>query len=122
MNRSIEKTVSPKDMFLWLIIAAIIVGAVSVNYYFSAYPSAIRLIGWLVVIILSFFLVLLTQKGQKLKVFAKDAHIELLKVVWPTKQETVRTTMVVFVMVVLVGFFLWLADAMFVWIIGKITV
>ncbi len=42
--------------------------------------------------------------------FVLDSRIELRKVVWPTRQETIMTTVVVFVFVTLAGFFFWVLD------------
>lgn len=51
-----------------------------------------------------------SESGRALIEFSKGSQIELRKMVWPTKQETIQTTMIVLVMVVLVALFLWLID------------
>jgi preprotein translocase subunit SecE len=51
-----------------------------------------------------------TMLGQNLIGFAKDSRMEVRKVVWPTRQETVQTTLMVIVAVILIGIFLWLID------------
>lgn len=48
--------------------------------------------------------------GAALIEFSKGSRTELRKMVWPTRQETIQTTMIVLVMVVLVAIFLWLID------------
>ena len=53
--------------------------------------------------------------------FAKEAKIELRKVVWPTRQETIQTTSIVMVMVAVTGFILWGIDSGMMWIIAKIN-
>ncbi|MCC5792070.1 MAG: preprotein translocase subunit SecE [Legionellaceae bacterium] len=62
-----------------------------------------------------------TSKGQAIFDFTLQAKSELLKVVWPTRKETVQTTIIVVVMVSIAGFSLWLADSGMMWTIGKIT-
>ncbi|MBF0157953.1 MAG: preprotein translocase subunit SecE [Magnetococcales bacterium] len=42
--------------------------------------------------------------------YVSDVRSEIRKVVWPTKKETITTTVVVFSMVVLMSLFLWLVD------------
>ena len=56
-----------------------------------------------------------SRQGQALWGFMQDARTETRKVVWPTRQETVRTTLLVFVVVTLVAVFLWLLDILLGW-------
>ncbi|MEA2094042.1 MAG: preprotein translocase subunit SecE, partial [Pseudomonadota bacterium] len=46
---------------------------------------------------------------------------EVRRVVWPSRQETVQTTLVVLLMVLLVGIFLWLLDMVLLWAIQILT-
>jgi preprotein translocase subunit SecE len=48
--------------------------------------------------------------GQSVLGFAREARIEVRKVVWPTRQETVQTTLMVIVAVILVGIMLYFID------------
>ena len=68
--------------------------------------------------------------GSKILTFAsniwgywRDALVELRKVVWPSKQETIQSTIAVLVMVFVMGLFLWSMDAILVrvmaWIIRQ---
>jgi preprotein translocase subunit SecE len=50
----------------------------------------------------------------------REARAELRKVVWPTRQETVQTTLIVVVMVVIVALILWALDAVFVRVINAL--
>ncbi|MBF0156484.1 MAG: preprotein translocase subunit SecE [Magnetococcales bacterium] len=51
------------------------------------------------------------ERVAQLKKYLLDVRAEAKKVVWPTREETRTTTLVVFVMVILVSLFLWLVDA-----------
>jgi preprotein translocase subunit SecE len=42
--------------------------------------------------------------------FALDSRVELRKIVWPNREETLRTTAIVFVFVGVAGVFFWLVD------------
>jgi len=57
----------------------------------------------------------------QLVVFFTDLKSELKKVTYPTKSETVGSTMVVLVFVVIVGIFLALVDALLVRLVSRIT-
>jgi preprotein translocase subunit SecE len=51
-----------------------------------------------------------TWYGREFWQFAQAARIELRKVVWPERDETVKTTYVVFGFAVVMGLFFWLLD------------
>jgi len=104
----------------YLLILAVTACAFYASYFLnlSSPVKAMVWIGWLVATLL---LALLTSKGKQAFNFAKNAKIELQKVVWPTKQETVQTTSVVMIMVAITGFVLWGVDSVMMWAIGKIT-
>jgi preprotein translocase subunit SecE len=52
--------------------------------------------------------------------FAREAVIETRKVVWPTRKETVQTTAVVFLMVLVMAAFLWIVDVGFLWMVSTL--
>ncbi len=51
-----------------------------------------------------------STQGASLIEFSKGSRTELRKMVWPTRPETIQTTMIVLVMVVIIAIFLWLID------------
>ena len=104
----------------WLAVILITAGAFFCTYYYT-FSGPIQSIIWLSWFVISLFLSYLTTTGKKVFAFAQEAKIELLKVVWPTRQETVQTTTIVMVMVTLTGFILWGIDSIMMWAIAKIT-
>ncbi|HUH58251.1 MAG TPA: preprotein translocase subunit SecE [Pseudomonadales bacterium] len=64
---------------------------------------------------LSAFIALQTTQGKSFVVLVKEANLERRKVVWPTRQETVQTTLIVVVFVVIVGLILWGIDSVLGW-------
>ena len=68
-------------------------------------------------ITVSALLIVFSQSGRDFSRFMRDAGVELRKVVWPSKQETMRLTGVVFVFLFLMALYLWLADL----IIGSVV-
>ena len=58
-----------------------------------------------------------TAGGQRFFVFAGEAVVETKKVVWPTRKETVQTTAIVFVFVLVMAIVLWLADKSLEWVL-----
>ena len=53
--------------------------------------------------------------GRRLWAFSEAARIELRKVVWPTRDETWKTTLAVFVFVGVAGVFFWVLDLVLAW-------
>ncbi|HYG32144.1 MAG TPA: preprotein translocase subunit SecE, partial [Methylophilaceae bacterium] len=58
--------------------------------------------------------------GQQGFEFAREAVIETRKVVWPTRKETIQTTAVVFLMVLVMAAFLWIVDVGFLWMVSTL--
>lgn len=101
-------------------IVLITVAALYCTYYLNI-SSPIKSIIWIVWLIATISFGLMTTKGMQLYHFAKEAKIELQKVVWPSRQETIQTTVIVMVMVTITGFVLWALDSGMMLIIGKLT-
>ena len=55
--------------------------------------------------------------GREFALFAAEALIEVKKVVWPTRKETMQTTAAVFAFVVMMAVFLWLSDKTLEWVL-----
>jgi preprotein translocase subunit SecE len=90
-------------------------------YYFADALLLYRVLGLLVFIALAAGAVFTTQLGQTLWLFMREARAEVRKVVWPTRQETTQTTLLVIVMVVIVGIMLWLIDMFLRWAVFFLT-
>nr|WP_281271081.1 preprotein translocase subunit SecE [Orbus hercynius] len=63
-----------------------------------------------------------TNKGKSFITFAKESRMEVRKVVWPTRKETIQTTLLIAVITIVVGLCLWGLDTFFFWGISKLTV
>ena len=61
-----------------------------------------------------------TSLGQQAFAFAGEAAVETRKVVWPSRKETIQTTVAVFIMVVVMALFLWIVDVGFLWMVQKL--
>ncbi len=103
--------------FGWAAFLLLIVG-VSGNYYFASQAMLLRVIVLLAIVSLSVFLFYKTVIGQKLWGYWQEALIEVRKVVWPTKKETIQSTIGVLAMVLITGIFLWSVDAVLVRIVA----
>ena len=62
-----------------------------------------------------------SAQGDRFLYFVKETRIELRKVVWPSREETVKTTGMVMIAVIVVAIFLWIVDAFFTWGVKSIS-
>jgi len=67
-------------------------------------------------IVAAIVLGLLSQSGKRFVSFSQEAANETRKVIWPTRKETIQTTLIVFGFVFLMALFLWLADKALEWV------
>ena len=106
-----EEVVTNKlDTFkLMLAIAVLILGIVGF-YYYEAESQLYRVLGVVFAAIVAIAISSTTRLGQALIGFGRESRMEVRKVVWPTRQETVQTTFMVIVAVSIIGIFLWLID------------
>jgi preprotein translocase subunit SecE len=105
-----------------LVLAVILLMAGIVGfYYFSEQSLIYRIMGVVGLSVSAIGVVLTTIIGKSFLSFLKDARIEVRKVVWPTRQETVQATLVVVALVFFVGLVLWLLDMVLFWGISRLT-
>jgi preprotein translocase subunit SecE len=110
-----EQPASSLDTLKLIVALIVLIGAVAGYYYFEGESQLFRVLGLLVVIGIAFFLVSITGIGRKALGFFKDARVEVRKVVWPTRQETIQTTLMVMIMVFIVALMLWAVDSVLGW-------
>jgi preprotein translocase subunit SecE len=110
-----------KSKLLWLLVILIVIGGITANTYYGDTAWAIRAGIGIVLTVAILGLAGLTPQGQAAWAFVKGSRAELRKVVWPSRQETVQTTLVVVAMIVVTALILWAFDALFLWLIGFIT-
>ena len=120
MNANTEETGSGMDTIKLLVVVVLLVAGVYGFYSFADQPLWVRLAGLLVVIGAAAFVALQTAMGRTVWQFAADSRTEVRKVVWPSRQETLQTTIAVLFMVILVAIMLWLFDMFLGWGVSKL--
>ena len=121
MNVKAEAKDSRFDLLKWLVVAALVIVGVVGNQYFSAEPILYRVLALLVIAALAGVIALQTSKGQAFWVLAKEARVEIRKVVWPTRQETTQTTLIVVAVVLIMALLLWGLDSLLGWLVSLIV-
>ena len=117
MTQKVETGPSALDTVKLAAAVAVLLGGIAAFYVMSSYPLALR---WVIVLAslgAGIFVALQSMQGRAFWDFVQGSRVELRKVVWPTRQETLQTTLVVFVAIVAMGIFFWVLD----WILGSVT-
>lgn len=109
-----------KNIYLWTLIGLLTISNITVQFCVNL-SSSLQIFVWVSWFALAMFSFMFTDTGIQLKSLLVDAYNEAKKVVWPTKQETIQTTMIVIIMVALTGVILWLLDNTMIWLIAKLT-
>ncbi|MDH5547143.1 MAG: preprotein translocase subunit SecE [Gammaproteobacteria bacterium] len=105
-----------------LIVALLLVGGgVGAFYYFSDQSLLVRVLGLLAIIGVAVAIALQSDAGRGAWAFFKEARTEVRKVVWPTRQETSTTTLMIFAAVIVIGLFLWGVDTLLLWGVQVLT-
>ncbi|GGE59171.1 protein translocase subunit SecE [Halopseudomonas oceani] len=107
------------DVIKWVVVALIVSVGVFGDSYFSAEPVLYRAIALVVLGLVAGFVALQTSKGKAFWSLLKEARIEIRKVVWPTRQETTQTTMIVVAVVLVMALILWGLDSLLGWIVSQ---
>jgi len=115
MNAQVKSSNKAMDYLKWFVVVALVVLAIGGNYYFGAESLILRVVGVLVLLAAAVGVALTTDKGKDVSRLRKEAWVEVRKVVWPTRQETLQTTGIVVVFVAVVALVLWLVDMLLDW-------
>jgi preprotein translocase subunit SecE len=114
MNDEVKTTTAaPTGADTAQLIAAIflVLGGIVAYYVLKSRPEAWA--SWAAMfggIAIGFAVFAFSQHGRRFWRFVLESRVELRKVFWPTRQETMTTTMVVLVFVAITATFFWLLD------------
>jgi preprotein translocase subunit SecE len=98
-----------------------VIGGVAAYYVLGNQAPWLR---WLAVaagIVLAAGVIAVSKYGTALKQFMADSRVELRKIVWPNRQETGMTTLVVMVFLLIAGIFFWGLDLALAWATRALT-
>lgn len=112
MNAKVEQAsgTSAADIAKLALAVLILVGGIAGFYYFADAMQVLRVLGLLAAFVAAVFVGSQTALGRSTRFFLKESSIELRKVVWPTREETIRTTGVIIVVVIIISLILGLID------------
>ena len=120
MSEKVQQSGSSLDLVKWLVVAVLVAAGIYGYSHYADIFIVYRLLALLAVAGLAGWLAIQTVKGRAFFNLLMDARSEIRKVVWPTRQETVQTTVIVMIVVVIVALILWGVDSLLSWLINLI--
>ncbi len=118
MNAKVEKAgADGLDTVKLVVAGALLVAAIVAYYYFNAWNGWARAGVVVVGLIAACAVAAFTAQGRMAREYMAESQFELRKVVWPTREETLRTTAVIIVVVIILSALLGLIDVMLKWVV-----
>ncbi|MDD5216177.1 MAG: preprotein translocase subunit SecE [Methylococcales bacterium] len=121
MNTQAEASTNVFDVVKQVFSVVFVIAGIAAFYHFSDVKLIYRVLGLLAVSGGVVAMLATTAWGHAITAFVVDSKIEVRKIVWPTRDETTRTTLLVFAMVSIVSLVLWLLDTFLFWGVRLLT-
>ncbi|CAA6805769.1 MAG: Preprotein translocase subunit SecE (TC 3.A.5.1.1) [uncultured Thiotrichaceae bacterium] len=120
MSTKAEQQTNSLDTIKLVVALVLLFVGIAGFYYFADWqgePVSLlyRVLGLLAVMGVAAYIALTSASGKRLMSFMQDSRTEVRKMVWPTRVETMQTTLMVFVIVFILTIFLWLVDMLLGW-------
>jgi preprotein translocase subunit SecE len=110
MNSKVEQpgsSASGGDIVKYVLAVAVVAGGVFAFYWFGQWPSFLRGLAVFAGLVIGAVIFMGTRKGAQTREFLSESRFELRKVVWPSRQEAMRTTWVVMLAVAILSVILY---------------
>lgn len=108
------------DTLKWVVVAVLVAVGVIGNSYYADQSLLYRVLALVGLAAIAGYIALQTAKGAAFWSLVRGSRTEIRKVVWPTRQETVQTTMIVVIFVLLVALMLWGLDSLLGWLVSLV--
>ncbi|MEJ5061980.1 preprotein translocase subunit SecE [Erwinia sp. MYb375] len=109
------------EILKWLGVVVLLVAAIAGNSYYRDVTLPLRALAVVVLMVAAAGIALWTTKGKATLAFAREARTEVRKVIWPTRQETLHTTLIVAAVTAVMSLILWGLDGILVRLVSFIT-
>src|SRR6266403_6413670 len=112
---------SAKDSLLMTLSVLVLLIGIGAFYWYDDFPLVLRIAMVVWGLAAAAGLVWFSWYGREFWQFAQASRIELRKVVWPSRDETIKTTYVVFIFAIAMGLFFWGLDWVLTWLTRLLT-
>ena len=119
MNSKVEqdKAASAGDIVKYALALALVVAGLFAFYWFGEWPTAVRALAVIGGLIAGTVVFLTSFKGAQTLEFLSESRFELRKVVWPTRQEAGRATIMIIIAVIVISLILAGFDVVIQWVV-----
>ena len=121
MNANVESAPSALDTVKLALTVVLLIGGIYGYYWFEEQSLLISVAVVLASVAVAVVVFMQTERGRTLWKFMQGSRVELRKVVWPTRQETLQTALTVMVFALILGLFFWGLDYFLLWITRLLT-
>jgi preprotein translocase subunit SecE len=123
MTNNSETQARPALVDTALLAAAclVLLASIVAYYYFEGVTLVLRVMGILAGVGIGAALLYQARQGQVIWQFILGSRVEIRKVIWPTRQETLQTTITVFIFLLVLGLFFWSLDFVLLMITRAVT-
>ncbi len=122
MNEAVKNTgTSALDTAKLVTAVALLLAGIVAYYALLGQPEYVR---WLVMVgglVLAAGVFAFSGYGRNFWLFVRDSRVELRKVFWPTRDETLKVTGIVFIFVTIASLFFWVLDIVLAWATRLLT-
>jgi preprotein translocase subunit SecE len=105
------------DKLKFAVALLLLISGVAGFYLFVEQPMIVRVLSVLAGLLAGAGVAWFTEPGQRFFAFSQDAVTEAKKVAWPSRKETVQTSVAVFGFVFIMAFVLYIADKSLEWVL-----
>lgn len=119
MNANVEKAsaYNALDIAKLTLAAALLVAGIGAYYFFDGWNGWARLGVFVLGLVAAAAVAAFTAVGRATRGYLSESQFELRKVVWPTRDQTLRITLATIVVVVILSLLLGLIDLILKWVI-----
>lgn len=122
MSTETEDSKSSLDTLLMLLALGVLVGSIAGFYYLEGQlHPVLRTLAMLAGGVVAIVIGLQTATGKTAFGYVQGSRVEMRRVVWPSRKETLQTTLLILVVVLILAMFLWGLDAILVWAMQVFT-
>jgi|TARA_Y100000294_G_scaffold150069_1_gene147213 preprotein translocase subunit SecE len=108
------------DWLKWILVVGLAGAGIFGNWYYQDESMLLRVLGLIVVAVIAVAIALQTERGRNTWTLLREARSEIRRVVWPTREETLQTTLVVLALVVVFALILWMLDSGLSWLVSTV--
>ena len=110
MNTKAETSPGALDTVKLIAAVLVLLGGMVGYYYFTEVSILWRVLGLVAGLVLGLVIAFQSAQGQQVWEFIQGSQVEIRKVVWPSQQETLNTTLIVIAFAVCLALFFFIVD------------